>query len=61
MLKVLSDEEAEAFAEEVEAEMATMEDIKRIEARQSCEQVERIQRMTSTPDRAASLTIAALG
>lgn len=46
VLKVLSDEEAEAVVEKVEDEMATMDEIKRSESRRSREQVETVQRVT---------------
>jgi hypothetical protein len=46
VLKVLSDEEANAIAETVEDEMANMDETKRAEARRSREQVEAVQRVT---------------
>ena len=46
VLKVLSDEEAEAVAEKVEDEMATVEEGKRAEVRRTREQAEAIQRVT---------------
>jgi phasin family protein len=46
VLKVLSDEEANAIAETVEDEMATIDETKRAEARRSREQVEIVQRVT---------------
>ena len=46
VLKVLSDEEAEAVAERVEDEMATVEESKRAEVRRTREQAEAIQRVT---------------
>ncbi|WP_134500277.1 phasin family protein [Microvirga pakistanensis] len=46
VLKVLSDEEANAMVETVEDEMASMDDTKRAEARRSREQVEAVQRVT---------------
>ncbi|WP_262272130.1 phasin family protein [Microvirga yunnanensis] len=46
VLKVLSDEEANAIAETVEDEMATIDDLKRTEARRSREQGEAVQRVT---------------
>src|SRR5918997_1919161 len=46
VLKVLSDEEANAIAETVEDEMANMDEAKRAEARRSREQVEAVQRVT---------------
>jgi len=46
VLKVLSDEEANAIAETVEDEMANMNETKRAEARRSREQVEAVQRVT---------------
>jgi len=46
VLKVLSDEEANAIAETVEDEMATIDETKRAEARRSREQVEAVQRVT---------------
>lgn len=46
VLKVLSDEEAEAVAEKVEDEMATMEETKRAENRRAREQVETVRRVT---------------
>src|SRR5918994_1561021 len=46
VLKVLSDEEANAIAETVEDEMASMDETKRAEARRSREQVEAVQRVT---------------
>jgi hypothetical protein len=46
VLKVLSDEEANAIAETVEDEMANMDESKRAEARRSREQVESVQRVT---------------
>jgi hypothetical protein len=46
VLQVLSDEEANAIAETVEDEMATIDEIKRTEARRSREQVEAVQRVT---------------
>ncbi|WP_162419662.1 phasin family protein [Microvirga brassicacearum] len=45
VLKVLNDEEAEAVAEKVEEEMATMEESKRTEARRTREQPEVSQRV----------------
>ncbi|WP_414474330.1 phasin family protein [Microvirga sp. M2] len=46
MLKVLSDEEANAVAEQVEDEMANLDELKRNEARRGREQVETVQRVT---------------
>lgn len=46
VLEVLSDEEANAIAETVEDEMATIDETKRAEARRSREQVEAVQRVT---------------
>jgi hemerythrin-like domain-containing protein len=46
VLKVLSDEEANAIAETVEDEMANIDETKRSEARRSREQVEAVQRVT---------------
>jgi hypothetical protein len=46
VLKVLSDEEANAIAETVEDEMASIDETKRSEARRSREQVEAVQRVT---------------
>jgi hypothetical protein len=46
VLKVLSDDEAEAVAEKVEDEMAAIDETKRVEARRAREQVETVQRMT---------------
>jgi hypothetical protein len=46
VLKVLSDEEANAVAEKVEDEMASIDETKRAEARRSREQVETAQRVT---------------
>ena len=46
VLKVLSDEEAEAVAEKVEDEMATVEESKRAEVRRTREQAEAIQQVT---------------
>jgi hypothetical protein len=46
VLKVLSDEEANAIAETVEDEMANIDEIKRTETRRSREQVEAVQRVT---------------
>jgi hypothetical protein len=46
VLKVLSDEEANAIAETVEDEMANIDETKRAEARRSREQVEAVQRVT---------------
>src|SRR5215217_6626860 len=46
VLKVLSDEEANAIAETVEDEMANIDETKRSEARPSREQVETVQRVT---------------
>jgi hypothetical protein len=46
VLKVLSDEEADAIAETVEDEMANIDETKRSEARRSREQVEAVQRVT---------------
>jgi hypothetical protein len=45
VLKVLSDEEAEAVARNVEDEMASIEETKRAEARHSREQVESVKRV----------------
>jgi hypothetical protein len=45
VLKVLSDEEAEAVAKNVEDEMASIEETKRAEARRAREQVESVQRV----------------
>ena len=47
VLKVLSDEEAEAVADKVEEEMANFEETKRAEARQAREQTEMVQQVTS--------------
>ena len=44
VLKVLSDEEAEAVAEQVQDEMASVEEAKRAEAKRAREQVEIVQR-----------------
>jgi hypothetical protein len=46
VLKVLSDEEANAVAEKVEDDMASNEETKRAEAKQAREQVETVQRVT---------------
>lgn len=46
VLKVLSDEEANAIAEAVEDEMANIDESKRAEARRSREQVEAVQQVT---------------
>jgi hypothetical protein len=46
VLKVLSDDEANAVVEKVEDEMANMDEAKRAEVRRSREQVEAIQRVT---------------
>jgi hypothetical protein len=46
VLKVLSDDEANAIAETVEDEMANINETKRAEARRSREQVEAVQRVT---------------
>lgn len=46
VLKVLSDEEAEAVAEQVEDDMATMEEIRRNEARRTRTEAESVQRVT---------------
>jgi len=46
VLKVLSDDEAEAVAEKVEDEMAAIDETKRFEARRAREQVETVQRVT---------------
>jgi hypothetical protein len=46
VLKVLSDEEAEAVAEQVEDDMASIDETKRAEARRTREQVEAVQRVT---------------
>jgi hypothetical protein len=46
VLKVLSDEEANAIAETVEDEMANIDEVKRTEARRTREQVEAVQRVT---------------
>ena len=46
VLKVLSDEEAEAVAEQVQDEMASVEESKRAEAKHVREQVEIVQRVT---------------
>jgi phasin family protein len=46
VLKVLSDEEAEAVAEQVQDEMASVEEAKRAEAKHVREQVEIVQRVT---------------
>ncbi|WP_262030916.1 phasin family protein [Microvirga sp. Mcv34] len=46
VLKVLSDDEAEAVAEKVEDEMAAIDETKRFEARRARDQVETVQRMT---------------
>jgi hypothetical protein len=45
VLKVLSDEEAEAVAQKVEDEMASIEETKRAETRRTREQVEAVQRV----------------
>jgi hypothetical protein len=45
VLKVLSDEEAEAVAQKVEDEMASIEETKRAETRRAREQVETVQRV----------------
>ena len=45
VLKVLSDEEAEAVAEQVQDEMASVEEAKRAEAKHAREQVEIVQRV----------------
>jgi phasin family protein len=45
VLKVLSDEEAEAVAQKVEDEMASIEETKRAETRRTREQVETVQRV----------------
>jgi hypothetical protein len=46
VLKVLSDEKAEAVAEQVEDDMASIDETKRAEARRAREQVETVQRVT---------------
>jgi hypothetical protein len=46
VLKVLSDEEAEAVAEKVEDEMAAMDQTRRVEAQHTREQAEAVQRVT---------------
>jgi len=46
VLKVLSDDEAQAMAEKVENEMANIEETKRAEAKRVREQVETVQRVT---------------
>src|SRR3712207_7571874 len=46
VLKVLSDEEANAIAETVEDEMANIDETKRAEARRAREQVAAVQRVT---------------
>ncbi|WP_052954821.1 phasin family protein [Microvirga vignae] len=46
VLKVLSDEEANAIVETVEDEMANIEEMKRADGRQAREQVEAVQRVT---------------
>jgi len=46
VLKVLSDEEAEAVAEQVQDEMASVEEAKRAEAKRVRDQVETVQRVT---------------
>jgi hemerythrin-like domain-containing protein len=46
VLKVLSDEEAEAVVEKVEDEMATVEESKKAEVRRTREQAEAVQRVT---------------
>jgi hypothetical protein len=46
VLKVLSDEEANAVAEKVEDDMANMDEIKQAEAKQAREQVGAVQRVT---------------
>ncbi|MFC1458074.1 phasin family protein [Microvirga arabica] len=46
VLKVLSDEEADAIAETVEDEMASIDEMKRTEARRAREQGEAVQRVT---------------
>lgn len=46
VLKALSDEEAEAVAEQVEDDMANIDEIKRAEARRTREQGETVQRVT---------------
>jgi hemerythrin-like domain-containing protein len=46
VLKVLSDEEANAIAEKVEDEMANIDEAKRSEARRAREQVETVERVT---------------
>jgi hypothetical protein len=48
VLKVLSDEEAEAVAEKVEDEMAAMDQTRRVEAQHTREQAEAVQRVTET-------------
>jgi hypothetical protein len=48
VLKVLSDEEAEAVAEQVEDDMASIDETKRAEARRAREQVESVQRVAET-------------
>ena len=45
VLKVLSDEEAEAVAEQVQDEMASVEEAKRAEAKRAREQIEIVQRV----------------
>lgn len=46
VLKILSDEEAEAVAEKVEEEMGNIEEAKRAEARQARKQTEMVQQVT---------------
>jgi phasin family protein len=46
VLKVLSDEEAEAVAEQVQDEMASVEEAKRAEAKRAREQIEIVQQVT---------------
>jgi hypothetical protein len=46
VLKVLSDDEAEAVVEKVEDEMAAIDETKRFEARRARDQVETVQRVT---------------
>src|SRR5687767_11252817 len=46
VLKVLSDEEAEAVVEQVQDEMASVEEAKRAEAKRARDQVETVQRVT---------------
>jgi len=46
VLEILSDEEAEAVAEKVEDEMASIDEARRNEAKRSREQVEAVQRVT---------------